>query len=77
MSFNVPRAARGEVRLSIYDLQGRLLGTLLSSDDRWERYEVSWDGRTGGSQQVGSGVYLCVLSCRGKILKSAKIAFIK
>jgi len=77
ISFYVPRAARRDVELSVYDVGGRLLRTLFASDDTWGHKRVMWDGRSSDNTQVGSGIYFCVLSQNGKILKSRRIALIK
>jgi len=57
--FDLPQAA--EVRLAIYDLQGREVAVLV---DRWMeagRYRVVWGGRCIDGQQTPSGMYLARL----------------
>ena len=50
------------VTLTIYDLLGRQVATLIRSEDREAGYHaVVWDGRDGGGAQVASGVYFYVL----------------
>jgi hypothetical protein len=75
--FYVPGSAGGEMELKIYNVAGRLLNTLCVSEKRWANQRVAWDGCSAQGQQVGSGIYFCVLSWRGKILKSAKITLLK
>jgi len=77
ISFYIPRTAGGNVQLKVYDVWGRLVNMLYVPENRWGYQKVTWDGRSAQNQQVGSGVYFCVLCWRGKILKSAKIALIK
>lgn len=77
ISFDAPSTSGGAVELKIYDIGGRLVKTLCVSEDSWGYQEVTWDGRSDRGQQVGSGVYFCVLCWRGEILESAKIALIK
>ena len=58
LSFDLPRA--GAVSVSLYDLQGRLVRTLLdgaplASGSR----ELVWDGRDDSGRSTANGVYLC------------------
>ena len=77
ISFYVPRTAGGNVELKVYDIAGRLVKTLCVSENRWGYQKVTWDGRSVHDKQVGSGIYFCILSWRGKILDSTKITLIK
>ncbi len=51
-------AAAGEVILSVYDVRGRLVRTLVDGD-RYEsgRHRVTWDGRDEHAREVPSGIY--------------------
>ncbi|MFQ5869819.1 MAG: exo-alpha-sialidase [Candidatus Zixiibacteriota bacterium] len=77
ISCYLPRIGGRDLELQIYDIGGKLVRRLSRIGQHLGYKSLVWDGRSGGSQQVGSGIYLCVLSCQGKIFKSAKIAFIK
>jgi hypothetical protein len=77
ISFYVPRTAGGNVELQVYDVAGRLVKMLHLLDNRWGYQKVTWDGRSAQNQQVGSGIYFCVLSWGKKILKSTKITLMK
>lgn len=47
------------VSLKVYDLNGKLVRTLLDGDIQQNGYhEVSWDGRRDNGNQVASGVYI-------------------
>ncbi len=51
-------ATGGETRVTVHDIQGRSVATLL---DRWldaGRHEVAWDGRDPTGRRATSGVYL-------------------
>jgi hypothetical protein len=52
-------AERGDVRLVVYDVNGRLVRVLIEDvlDASAEPYEVVWDGRDGAGRQVASGVF--------------------
>jgi hypothetical protein len=75
IEFSLP--AEQEAGLEIFDLQGRLLSTLLPCEKRAAgRYRVSWSGRSGDGSQVSSGVYFARLStARGE--KTLKLTLLK
>jgi flagellar hook assembly protein FlgD len=52
----VPRP--GHVRLSIYDVAGRLVRTLVNEPRPEGLHSVSWEGRDESGRSVASGVYL-------------------
>ena len=56
LSFAVPR--EGRVRLSIHDVEGRLVRTLVDERRPAGEHGVSWDGRNESGRPVASGVYL-------------------
>jgi len=68
-SYTLPTA--GPVDLGIYDLQGRLVNTLVSGEQQSGEYELSWDGR-----DASSGVYLITLRA-GDILLTRKLVLLK
>ena len=55
LTVTVPTA--GRVSLGVYDLQGRLVRSLLAGE--WEQgtHPITWDGRNDGGLSVPSGVY--------------------
>ncbi|MBC8426479.1 T9SS type A sorting domain-containing protein [bacterium] len=60
ISFVLPQAAR--VRLSVYDLSGRLVRTLLhDSEAAAGRNDAYWNGRNDSGRRLEAGVYLCRL----------------
>ena len=60
-------AARGHVRLKIYDVGGRLVRTLVDQVQAPTDggYQVVWDGLNDGGQRAGSGVYFYELDSPG------------
>jgi glucose/arabinose dehydrogenase len=56
------------IDLSIYDLRGRHVRTLINSEVESGRHAVSWDGRDNRGEGVSSGVYLYTLRANGEIL---------
>ena len=56
ISFDLPRAA--VVQVAVYDLDGRLVRTLLSEERAAGTHEVVWDGADAQGQRAASGTYL-------------------
>lgn len=53
--FGLPQAAR--TRLSVFDIRGRRVGSLLDEDLAAGHHAVVWDGRDQAGRQTASGVY--------------------
>lgn len=51
-------AARGPVELTIYDVHGRRVRTLVRETKEAGPYVVAWDGRDDAGASVASGIYL-------------------
>jgi len=64
MSFALPNAA--PVSLSVYDVSGRLVSTLINRPMDAGMHQVSWDGRDSGGNSVANGVYLLRLEAGGE-----------
>lgn len=65
VAFVVP-SHEGKVRITVYDVSGRLVKTLVDESVGKGRHEVTWDGTDDSGQQVGAGVYLCRLEAGGQ-----------
>ena len=59
--------ATGPVRLDIFDLQGRLVRTLVDARLPAGAHEVAWDGERGDGGPAASGVYLYRLTVPGAV----------
>jgi hypothetical protein len=57
IGYDVPREAA--VMLSIYNIQGQKVRTLLDGVAPAGRHSVTWDGRDSNGQPVAAGVYFC------------------
>ena len=55
IAFAVPRA--GHVSLRVYDLAGRLVGTLVDGELPAGAHAAAWDGRNTAGRRVASGTY--------------------
>jgi aminopeptidase N len=61
ISFSIQGRAQ-EIGLSIYDIAGRLVRSLLSGRFQPKRYVISWDGLDNSGSEMASGVYLVRLA---------------
>jgi len=59
LRFNIP--GRTRVNLSIYDVSGRLVATLVDGLVNGGNHEVTWDGRDEGGRPIASGIYFSSL----------------
>ena len=70
-------AHAGRVKISIYDVAGRRLKTLLNElIESPGTYTTSWTGKDAADNYVPSGVYICRLELDGKAVKQ-KVAVIR
>jgi FlgD Ig-like domain len=71
VSFALER--QGEVRISVYDVTGRLVRVLKDSAMRAGLHTVSWDGRDGAGSKAAEGVYFCRIGAGGVTLTRAAV----
>ena len=65
IKYDLPES--GPVRLSVFDLAGRLIRTLVDDSVTQGRREAVWDGRDSSGREVGSGSYLARLEFGGNV----------
>ncbi len=65
--YDVP-AAGGAVTLSVYDVQGRMIRTLVDRQESAGAKSVTWDGRDNTGQRVASGLYFYRIESNGVVL---------
>jgi hypothetical protein len=63
--FELPRA--GFVRLSVHDVAGHLVRTLVEDDLPAGSHEAAWNGRDAAGRNVASGSYLARLESGGRV----------
>jgi len=66
-------ATAGRVRITIHDLEGRAITTLVNRDEPAGARVVTWDGTDRAGRDVGSGVYFVRLECGG-LIRTLRIA---
>ncbi|MDH4155797.1 MAG: T9SS type A sorting domain-containing protein [candidate division Zixibacteria bacterium] len=74
IDFSLPVAQH--VSLTIFDIQGREVRTLVDKRMGAGQHTVEWDGTTDAGDQVASGVYLYRLTA-GDVSKTKKMTFLK
>lgn len=70
--YNVP--VTGRVNISIYNILGQKVTTLVDEMKPAEEYSVIWNIESGGSVSSLAGVYFCRLNVSGKV-QTVKIIF--
>lgn len=73
--FTLSRDAAVELR--IFDLAGRVMRRLVSTDMRAGEYAIPWDGRDDLGQPLGAGTYFCRLSVGGQAVGSRRMVFLR
>lgn len=66
IAYDLPRG--GPVRLSIHDVRGQLVATIVDDVLGAGRHEHAWNGRGDDGQEAPSGVYLCRLETPAGVL---------
>lgn len=59
ISFSLPNAE--DVSIRVYDINGKLIRTLLSGKMNAGTHELYWNGRTDANESVSSGVYFYIM----------------
>jgi hypothetical protein len=74
IQYGLPKTAR--VRLSIFDILGRKIATLVDEEKLAGFHTVEWDGLTTNRQRASGGVYFFKLEA-GQIVKVKKMLFLQ
>jgi flagellar hook assembly protein FlgD len=74
IAYDLPRAA--DVRLVIYDVQGRRVAELVNGAKPAGRHETTWNGRNASGEPVASGVYFYRLIA-GDFVQTKKMVLLK
>ena len=60
-----------DVSLSIYDMQGRMVRSLVSANQDAGTYNVIWNGLSETGEQSASGIYLVMMEANGNIYQQS------
>ena len=66
-----------QVKLSIIDLNGRLVSVLGNGKMNPGQYQSLWDGNDSYGNQVSSGIYLAALESKGMLMQTQKLILLK
>ena len=66
-----------QVKLSIIDVNGRLVSVLGNGKMNPGQYQSLWNGGDSYGNQVSSGIYLAVLESNGMLLQMRKLVLLK
>ncbi len=69
-------ARGGMVKLTVHDVEGRRVATLVDREMPAGVHRVTWDGRNGRGRSVASGIYFCRLVA-GRESSTAKLVLLK
>ena len=65
------------VSISVYNLLGQHVTTLIENEDQIGRFKIQWDGTNKFGQQMSSGVYFIQLSTKTGIVRNKKMMLLK
>ncbi|MFH1501949.1 MAG: C1 family peptidase [Candidatus Eisenbacteria bacterium] len=71
IAYSIP--AEAHVRLTVYDVNGRVVRTLVDRDLRAEDYVTTWDGRNDAGEDAASGIYFYRLTADDRELERKMI----
>ncbi len=76
IAFEMPQ--EGNVKLSIYDISGQLVSTLINNNTYGiGKHRIQWNAMTDNGTQVPTGIYLVRLELDGLETKLTKITYMK
>jgi len=74
IEYDLPK--HGHVRLTIYDVLGRHIRTLVETRQQAGHFQTSWDGKNERNLPVTSGLYFCRMEA-GEFVKVIKLALMR
>jgi len=74
IEYEIPKP--GFVNISIYDLKGKLIKTLVHKKQEQGNYRIQWDGKNNSGLKVSSGVYIYAIENEKSII-SKKMILVK
>jgi len=74
LRYSIPKAEN--VRITIYDINGKTIATLINNFQNAGTYQVTWNGRNDLGQQVASGTYIYKVQA-GDFVQTKKMVMLK
>lgn len=74
VKYDLPES--GPVRLTVFDVAGRLVRTLVDDSMPQGSHEAVWDGRDASGREVGSGSYVARLEFGGRV-ETVRLALVR
>ena len=68
--------SNGFVDLSIYDMKGRRIRSLIYGNQSAGKYQIRWDGKTDSGEASASGMYICLLKTNN-VRKEVKLLILR
>ena len=70
-------AERTHVRLTVYDVGGRLVRTLVDEVQKPDHHRMAWDGLTDGGERVASGLFWVRMITAGGFEATTKMVVLR
>jgi hypothetical protein len=64
------------VKLSIYDILGRQVATLVDAVQPAGNYQIVWDGKNTDGREVASGIYFCQFQAK-QVVENRKLVLLR
>lgn len=77
VDFRFTLAEASKVSLELYDLRGRLVATVLDEFAAAGSHTASWDGESGASGRIASGVYFAVIRAGNTYVERKKVSIVR
>ena len=74
MSYQI--TANKNVKISVYNIEGRLMANLINANQNPGSYQLNWDASNSSGARVSSGIYFCRAAI-GNDVFCAKIVVVK
>jgi predicted extracellular nuclease len=76
-TINFTLAKEGYVNISVYDLNGKRIKTLIDKNMQSGNYTIAWDARNEFNTSLASGKYYYTISIDNKIMATRSMLFLK
>jgi hypothetical protein len=77
VELNYTLAQPSDCEVTIYDINGRLVKTLMSGQQQLGSYSVHWNGKNEAGDRLPNGVYVCRFKIDNAVVSQRKILLIQ